>query len=139
MKKWFIGGALVILVISAIAYLFTDQSPIPSIADDLKATPMSGEAPLTVKFSWAGHKAPPNDEPCPRMEFGDGTSQSSIDGCPSETEYTYTRPGTYEAKVFQVRHTCPMKDYASYEQSKANRPHGCPVTDVVGTAVIVVR
>lgn len=64
----------------------------------LNAQPQSGNAPLTVVFSWDPILAPSS------IDFGDGTLGSWQDGIPSSIGHTYTRSGTYTAVLY--KHTC---------------------------------
>lgn len=105
----------------------------PTISSNFSATPMFGSAPLAVTFSWDNYKVP-QGEPCPFIEFGDGSSGHSIDSCPTSAAYTYRVAGTYTATLTQVIHTCPV----TIEQVNSGQPQGCPIVKQIGTTKITV-
>jgi PKD repeat protein len=55
------------------------------------ATPTSGPAPLTVRFTGIGSGA--------SIDLGNGVTSQWIDGTPSYINYTYQTAGTYTATL----------------------------------------
>jgi PKD repeat protein/fibronectin type 3 domain-containing protein len=68
-----------------------NEPPVAALA----ATPVSGEAPLTVSFNASASSDPDNDPLTFAWTFGDGATA----GDAALTSHTYTAPGTYVATV----------------------------------------
>ncbi|WP_084584758.1 PKD domain-containing protein [Thermus tengchongensis] len=62
-----------------------------------QASPLEGEAPLTVRFTWQAED-PDGDPLTCVLELGDGT-KLTLAPCGSGTTYTYSRPGDYPARL----------------------------------------
>ncbi len=77
-------------------------STTPAAKLELFATPVSGSAPLTVKFRTGDRKGVKST----RIDFGDGTSTSPLAkldvDLPRSVSHVYGAPGTYEAKLQAV-------------------------------------
>ncbi|GAA0490439.1 glycosyl hydrolase [Paractinoplanes deccanensis] len=79
--------------LSTVRYVKDGRSPVARIT----ATPLSGQSPLTVRFSSAGTSDPdPGDTITLAWDFnGDGV----VDSTAAEPAYTYTSNGTYSARL----------------------------------------
>lgn len=77
--------------VRAITYGADNRAPTAVAA----ATPASGGAPLTVRFSAAGSTDPDGDALTHRWTFGDGSAASTQ----ADPEHVYARPGTYTATL----------------------------------------
>jgi len=79
--------------LSMVRYVKNGRSPVARAA----ATPTSGQAPLTVRFSSAGTADPdPGDSISLGWDFtGDGT----VDSTDAEPSFTYTANGVYNARL----------------------------------------
>jgi PKD repeat protein len=68
-------------------------NPNVSAPTQFTATPMSGSAPLTVRFAQTA-----TDDYRASIDYGDGTKGTCAD-CTSKLVHTYTAPGTYTVKL----------------------------------------
>ena len=79
--------------LSVIRYVKGTRAPVPV----LDATPSSGPAPLTVRFSSAGSYDP---DPGESISFAwDFTSDGTVDSADPNPSFTYLENGTYTAKL----------------------------------------
>ncbi|MCO1598353.1 ThuA domain-containing protein [Micromonospora sp. RHAY321] len=79
--------------LSVIRYVKGQRSPVAK----LDATPTSGTAPLTVRFSSAGSYDP---DPGESISYAwDFTSDGTVDSADPSPSFTYTANGTYTAKL----------------------------------------
>jgi PKD repeat protein len=84
-----VAATLVLITVSMTAH--TNSTP------NLTASPMSGEAPLTVTFTGRGSG---QLEGVMLLDFGDGQSDNSISTIRGFTRtHTYSAPGSYTAEL----------------------------------------
>ena len=113
---------LILPTVKSGAQLAQPMPAIPKVARPAAsaATPISGSAPFTVRFSGAQSSDPDDGISSWKLTFGDGTSTSGTGAPPASLEHTYQTAGTDQA-VLTVRDPSGNQSSASQQITVAGR------------------